>query len=231
MARDVLIQKIRDTLVAGVESEQAVVYLLVETRKLADRDKYEDPVLRMFCNWVVHTDLANKGEGSTLLLAAVDKEIDDAVASNKSIDSLPIFRFETFKESLRQFLRHFKLPDELVQVEKKWRPFIMLYSSVVSECPIIYSASKVPLNYVERIEVRKAPMMTFYVNDLLVHRLRWRIFSKDGSKQDVSTFGNRVTVVWGRIKSAKSAEISIGRLRDSHDLPKRLTGLPRKNRR
>lgn len=205
MARDALIQKIRETLIAGIESERAIVYLLVETRKLADRNNYEDPVLRMFCNWVVHTDLANKGEGSTLLLAAVDKEIDDAVASNKSINSLPIFRFETFRKSLGQFLMHFKLPDELVQLEKKWRPFVMLYSSVVSECPIICSASKVPLKHVERIEVLKAPKMTFYFNDVLVHRLRWRILFKDGTKQDVSTIGNRVTVVWGR--SAKSAEI------------------------
>src|SRR6266481_4411095 len=206
MARDSLIQKIGDTLIAGVDSEQAVVYLLVEARKLADRDRYEDPVLRMFCNWVVHTDLAIKGEGSTLLLTTVDTEIDDAVANNKSINSLPIFRFETFKSALKKFLVHFKLPDELVRLEKKWRPFIMLYSSVVSECPIICSASKIPLKHLEKIEVLKAPRMSFYVNDLLVHRLRWRILFKDGAKQAVSTFGNSVTVVWGRTKSAKSAE-------------------------
>jgi hypothetical protein len=204
MARDVLIQKITDTLIAGVGSEQAVVYLIVETRKLTDRDGYEDPVLRMFCNWVVHTDLANKGEGSTLLLAAVDKEIDDAVSQNKSIKSLPIFRFETFRNSLEKFLKHFDLPDDLVQSEKKWRPFIMLYSSIVSECPIICSASKIPLKHVERIEMLKSPRATFYVNDLLVHRLRWRIIFKDGSKQDVSTFGDRAFVVWSRTKSANA---------------------------
>jgi hypothetical protein len=208
MARDVLIQKIEDTLIAGVGSEQAVVYLLVEIRKLADRDNYRDPVLRMFCNWVVHTDLANKGEGSTVFLATVDKEIDDAVGKDKSISSLPIFRFETFRESLRRFLNHFSLPDELVRIEKKWRPFIMRYSSVVSECPIVYSASKVPLKHIERIEVRKAPKLVFEVNDLLVHRLRWRVFFNDGSNQDVSTFGNSVSVQWGRTKSAKSTEIS-----------------------
>jgi hypothetical protein len=200
MTRDVLIQKIGATLVAGIENEQAVVYLLVEIRKLADRVQYKDPVLRMFCNWVVHTHLANKGEGSTILLEAVDKEIDGAVARDKSIASLPIFRFETFRNALRHFLQDFQFPDELVEIEKKWRPFIMLYSSVVSECPIIYSASKVPLKHVERIEVRKAPKLVFSVNGILVHRLRWRIFFKDRSKQDVSTFGNAVSVVWGRTK-------------------------------
>src|SRR5437667_4645522 len=208
MARDVLIEKIGNTLVAGIESEQAVVYLLVEIRKLADRVKYKDPVLRMFCNWVVHTDLASKGEGSTLFLATLDKEIDDALGKNKSISSLSVFRFETFRESLRRFLNQFSLPDELVQIEKKWRPFIMRYSSVVSECPIVYSASKVPLKHIERIEVRKAPRVVFEFNGLLVHRLRWRIFFNDGSNQDVSTFGNSVTVQWGRAKSPKSTEIS-----------------------
>jgi hypothetical protein len=206
MARDDLIQKIGDTLITGVSSEQAVVYLLVETRKLVDRDNYRDPVLRMFCNWVVHTDLTNKGDGSTLLLAAVDREIGDAAAKNKSIDSLPVFRFETFRESLRKFLRHFAFPEELVQVEKKWRPFVMLYASVVSDCPIVFSASKVRLKHIGRIEVRKAPKLVFSVNGLLVHRLRWRIFFKDGSQQDVSTLGNSVTVVWGRTPTTKSAK-------------------------
>jgi hypothetical protein len=43
MARDVLTQKIREALIVGIETEQAIVYLLVETRKLADCDDYEDP--------------------------------------------------------------------------------------------------------------------------------------------------------------------------------------------
>jgi len=203
MSRDVLIAKLGDTLNSGVKSEQAVVYLLVEIRKLADRENYQDPVLRMFCNWVVHTDLTNKREGSTLFLTTVDQEFDAAAAKNKSISSLPIFRFETFRDSLKQFLGHFNFPDALVRVEKDWRPFIMLYASVVSECPITYSASKLPLKHIKRIEVLKTPWLTFYINDLLVHRLRWRIFFKDGTNQDVSTWGKSVSIMWGRIKPAK----------------------------
>jgi hypothetical protein len=67
----------------------------------------------------------------------------------------------------------------------------------------------VPLKHVEKIEVRKAPRLTFYFKETLVHRLRWRIFFKDGTVQDVSTFGDSVTVNWGRTKPFKSLKSTI----------------------
>jgi hypothetical protein len=43
--KDELIRKIQDVLDRRITNEKQVVYLLVEIRKLMDRDKYNDPVL------------------------------------------------------------------------------------------------------------------------------------------------------------------------------------------
>lgn len=44
--KDELIRKIQDVLDRRITNEKQVVYLLVEIRKLMDRDKYKDPILR-----------------------------------------------------------------------------------------------------------------------------------------------------------------------------------------
>jgi hypothetical protein len=53
--KDELIRKIQGVLDRRITNEKQVVHLLVEIRKLMDRDKYNDPVLRTFSNWVVHS--------------------------------------------------------------------------------------------------------------------------------------------------------------------------------
>jgi len=70
---DELKTKIQNLLDRRVTNEFKLVYLLVELRKLMDREKYKDPILRMFANWVVHTSLELRADGSTLVL----KEFDD----------------------------------------------------------------------------------------------------------------------------------------------------------
>ena len=61
LMRDELCLKIQRLLDRKIRNEMQVVYLLVELRKLMDREQYKDPILRTFSNWVVHTSLENKG--------------------------------------------------------------------------------------------------------------------------------------------------------------------------
>src|ERR1035437_8071152 len=201
-----LIDKITQILVAGVETEQAVVYFLVELRKLADKTHYKDVMLRVFCNWVVHTDLSNRAEGSTYILKTIDNEVVRTHEDGTTLGSSPIFHFETFRESLRKLLVHFGLPLDLVDAQAKWRPFIMLYSSVVSECPIVFSASKAPLKYISSIELRKNPRLTFIVNGVIVPRLRWKLIFQDGTRQHISTWGDRVIITWPPKKPATALQ-------------------------
>lgn len=70
--KDEICSKIQRPLGRRIRQEMQVVYLLVEVRKLMERENYEDHVLRTFSNWVVHTSLENKAVGSTLILKQFD---------------------------------------------------------------------------------------------------------------------------------------------------------------
>jgi hypothetical protein len=190
-----LVAKIRKTLEVGVETEQAVVYLLVKIRKLCDKTNYNDAALRTFCNWVVHTDLSKRADGSTYILREIDNEIDRCRTEGFTLASSPIFHFTPFQESLRRFFLTFKLPSELVSTKAKWRPFIMLYSTIISECPLVFKASKMPLQYIETAELcRRA--VTIVVNGIIVPRLKWKLKFKDGGKQEITTWGDKFTIFW-----------------------------------
>ena len=49
--KDEILRKIQYVLDRRITNEQQVVYLMVELRKLMDRDGYKDSVVRTFCNW------------------------------------------------------------------------------------------------------------------------------------------------------------------------------------
>jgi hypothetical protein len=64
---DELLRKIQHVLDRRITNEKQVVYLMVELRKLMDRENYKDPVLRTFSDWVVHTSLSYPKEGSAFV--------------------------------------------------------------------------------------------------------------------------------------------------------------------
>jgi hypothetical protein len=59
MSRHAIVEKLHGHLAGGIDNEPAVVYLLVELRKLLELDgrKQEFPLLNFYGNWVVHTRL------------------------------------------------------------------------------------------------------------------------------------------------------------------------------
>ena len=154
--RDELLKKIENTLSEGITSEKDVVYLLVEIRKLMDRDNYLDPVIRSFTNWVVHVELGHEHEGTTDLL----KEFDEVVRLRKEENRGSLFpphcSFETFRRNLGALFTIYNLPTKLIESEKSWMMFARLYSAVVSDCPIKFTASKQSLKYVKEV-VLKSP--------------------------------------------------------------------------
>jgi hypothetical protein len=119
-----------------------------------DRDNYADPVLRMFCNWVVHTDLGNKAEGSTLILREFDKLMADL--HDRKLLSLDRGHISlgSFRESLERCFAHFGLTAPFVGSLAGWKQFFTLYAAIVSECPIVFTASKIPLRYIQKVELR-----------------------------------------------------------------------------
>jgi hypothetical protein len=151
--KDELLTKIQGVLDLPITTEMQVVYLLVELRKLMDRAKYEGPVLRTLCNWVVHTDLANKAEGSRLVLTEIDAQMVRVLERNESIPSFEHLSFGAFREALGQCFDSFGLSAKFITDKSEYERFVGLYSSIVSECPILFSASKTKLKYVKGVKL------------------------------------------------------------------------------
>ena len=152
--KDELIGKIQNVLDRPIAKEMQVVYLLVELRKLMDRAKYEDSVLRMFCNWIVHTGLRDKREGSTLILSEFDDLMIRVFDRQKTNPPLGHVSFGAFREALARCFETFGLSATFIKDKAAYKRFVKLYALVVAECPIVYTASKTPLKYIKEVELR-----------------------------------------------------------------------------
>lgn len=171
---DELVDKIRRTLEDGITQEKDLVYLLVEIRKLMDREdkgpKYKDPIIKSFSNWIVHNELSQKHDGTTDILKAFDV-IVKIFKENASSKWLPLhFRFDVLQRQLNKLLKHYKLPTELTDDWDRWIKFMLLYASIVGDCPITFKASMAPLDYLQELELIGRPD---------IPDLEWKVTLKD----------------------------------------------------
>jgi hypothetical protein len=180
--KDELIFKIQGVLSQPITQEMQVVYLLVELRKLMDREAYQDSVLRMFCNWVVHTKLERRAEGSEIILTEFDEIITGLLERNAARTThFEHLSFDKFRKALARCFDAFNLSAPFIREDGKYVEFVHLYSSVLGECPIVFSASKTPLKHVEKIELQGF-CEGILVNELPV--LQWRITLNDGNTME-----------------------------------------------
>lgn len=179
--KDELIRKIQHVLDRRITNEKQVVYLLVEIRKLMDRDKYEDPILRTFSNWVVHTSLENKAEGSTFILTEFDHFAKELIERQQMSKQLRHISLGAFREALTRFWGHFGLAAKHLTTLAHWKKFNSLYCSIVSECPIVFSASRLQLKYIKQVELTR-------ISDGIVVKewpiVYWRLTFQDGTVQN-----------------------------------------------
>jgi hypothetical protein len=150
---DELLRKIQHVLDRRITNEKQVVYLMVELRKLMDREKYNDPVLRTFGNWIVHTSLSYPREGSTFLLDEFDHLMTDLFEHKRKSNQLNHISLTEFRVALHRCFQRFGLSGEFVKKRDDWKKFVQLYSSIVSECPIVFTASKNTLKYIKQVEL------------------------------------------------------------------------------
>lgn len=168
--KDEIIEKIRGVLDRPFTQEMQVVYLLVEVRKLILREKYQDGLLMTFCNWAVHEELTLPRPGPTLVLKELEELVARAEEGKEPSKPLEQVSGAGFRESLTRFFATFDLPQELTNNADDWRRFTNLYSSVVTECPISYTASRQELKYVQKADLQRIQGAA----------LAWRITLKDG---------------------------------------------------
>ena len=176
--KDELCSKIQAIIDRQIRKEMQVVYLLVEARKLMDRENYTDPVLRTFSNWVVHTSLENRADGSTLILKQFDSFMAQLYERQLMHKDKEHISLGSFREALTGFFKHFHLNASFLKDLKELNIFFSLYCSIVSEGPLVFTASKEKLKYIKKAELtgvsRGVPMKEWPV-------INWKLTFHDGS--------------------------------------------------
>ena len=179
-----IIDKLKKHLSGPVDTECAAVYLLVEVRKLLEKDKPDSKpfALWMYCHWAVHVDL-NYSKTTLYFLEKIDSFVRNQVsgfesgADRKYEDEQDVFlefsSLDAFRRQLRQFLKSYELPTNLCDEDASWHGFISAYAGVIEAGTL--SAGKQELKAIKEVTFTKLP--SFENNVLFV--IQWDVKLKD----------------------------------------------------
>lgn len=129
-----------------LESERQIVYILVQIRKLLDRDqvsKTEYMDLRMFCNWAVHSDLSNPTVKRKLqLINDLGWNIPtNQLTPEQLMKCSELLSLETARTEFVAVMRAYKLNSKVRHVFEPvwWADLLRQYFGVISDCPLVFS--------------------------------------------------------------------------------------------
>ncbi len=152
---DHLIAKIRRELDCGITTESQAVYLLVELRKLLDRNRENTKPynsIRLYSDWAVHVSL--KGPQAQEIVKKADafypKLMNGSMSEDEKADFARIFSLDTFRDELNQFLQVKKLP---LFSDTGWNAFLACFLSVIEDCPLFCKANGATVTQVDEVVV------------------------------------------------------------------------------
>jgi hypothetical protein len=159
VGRDAIINKLELALIAPISSEQQVVYLLVEIRKLLERDKKAKSyrALQFCCDWAVHPVMDRAD--ALYILKKLDQGIETLVRSQGTavdiftkarVDADPMLRLSS---DLKTFLSEYSLPAAIV-TRDRFSEFLNYYTRVIEDCPLTYEDKANDLRHIESVVVR-----------------------------------------------------------------------------
>jgi len=187
MAPNAIVEKLKTTLLGGIDSESKVVYLLAETRKLFPIYKpSENPfALKLYCHWALHVKLSNP-KTTREFLERIDAYADSFLRGNTDISEehrmLKDFVFsDTFRQQFRAFLNRFDVPAAICDDDAQWWEFLKHYSGVIEDGSLECKGEGLKL--VDRVIFRKGgrtPTESYIPFDLV-----WEIVLLDGTSLTV----------------------------------------------
>jgi hypothetical protein len=179
--QDSIVAKLTKELNNGIHTEAQTVYFLVQIRKLMEHNSDNSyDTLKMFCDWGLHIELSKNRQIIKML-----EEFDEAMArEDKGYGPIryDYLSLNKFKESLKDFLADFSLPQNILSREQ-WSIFIRLYAKVVSDCPV--TKKDYPFKFIEQISMSdwqpdNAPTEYYKIREGFY--LQWRVLKKDGTQ-------------------------------------------------
>jgi hypothetical protein len=155
VTEDQLISKIRAEMERGITSECQVVYLLVEIRKLMDRDTTKAAPynsLRLYSDWAVHIHLY--GPQAQEIVKRADahypKLMNGTATEQEKADFEKLFSLKAFREEIDRFLQ-----DHVGRSfsDEHWNKFMYAYLHVVEDCPLICKPDNATLANIDEVFV------------------------------------------------------------------------------
>src|SRR5487761_415387 len=148
---DQIVLKVRAELERGITSECQAVYLLVEIRKLLDRDR-EGTVpynsLRFYSDWAVHVELDRRPAQE--IVKKADALVNGTLSHEENRDFVRMFTFDTFRDELDQFLQVKKLRPFS---DAEWNSFLACFLNVVEDCPLSCRAQGASVTEVDEVVI------------------------------------------------------------------------------
>jgi len=157
-------------------TEAAVVYFLVEVRKLLEHDETKESfaVLNFYCNWVVHTKLETSAIAERII-RLMDDVLAYMVSENDTPASIDELTAHLDQSSLRKelgaFLSQVGLPTTVCDSQAYWNNFQRLLGAVIQDAPLLIhkhgkqrtkrvlnKGRKRPTRYVESVTVENMPL-------------------------------------------------------------------------
>ena len=140
--------------------ESHVVYLMVEIRKLLDKQDGGNkqklyPVLRFYCDWTVHTEKSKitpeikmimHGIDQCIRHRSVEKEQKGYVIVDEEKDPLEKFiGMSQLRQEMKCFFIECGFPLRLINNDKNWKSFKKLFKEVLALQPIIKPLENIEL--------------------------------------------------------------------------------------
>lgn len=164
MARPVIVEKLEQYLRQEMSTEAAVVYFLVEVRKLMEHDNSKGtyPVLNFYCNWVVHTKLDASPIAERIIRLMDDMNAYIVSKSNAPVsvdDLVALLDQSALQKELGAFLNHAGLPSSVCDSQASWNTFQRLLGSVIQDAPLYVRKDKKQLTrFVESVSLTNLPL-------------------------------------------------------------------------
>jgi hypothetical protein len=134
-----IIEKINEYLHRNkVNEEDQVVYLMVELRKLLDRQgdsgvKSKYPLIRFYSDWIVHTDKKNITSAIRIILNTIESKLTPHPVN----DDVEFLLLPEFKSELAMLFKQCNITDVLCEDSDRWRKFVIALTKVLADQPML----------------------------------------------------------------------------------------------
>lgn len=151
-----IINKLKTYLSLEEYSEPIVVYILVEIRKiLENEDNNMYPLLRFYCNWVLHPKIDRLSAVRDIL----NKIAEEHKKGEHGKTDLDFINFIHLNEELKRFFLEKNISTNLLNDREKWRKFKINLINILKDCPLEVSSDFKPI-LVEKLVLKKCEEST-----------------------------------------------------------------------